>query len=406
MEEKTYKAQTQEEAIVLVEKELGKNAIITNIKTITPKGIYKWFKKPYVEVTAVVKKEETLEDFKSIISDISKITSKMENQTSMVNTQNSVKDDVVKNTENVVNTSGDTAIEEKLNNLTKMLEHTIKNNEPDLKMEELDADLVKFNEYKNEIISILEENEVEQDFAERLVMEIPKSKEVELSTILSQIYQRIILKLGTPKIIKKTGNTYQPKLVYFIGPTGVGKTTSLAKLASLLKINEKLKIVLITSDTYRIAAVNQLETYANIIDLPFEVVYNKEDILEVIDKYYTYDYIFIDTAGRSHKNNEQREMIKDLLDINEYDKDVYLVVSATTKFKDLSKIIEEYETFTKFNVIFTKLDETTTLGNILNLKMVTDAKLSYITFGQNVPDDIEVISPQKIAKELLSNIED
>ena len=133
------------------------------------------------------------------------------------------------------------------------------------------------------------------------------------------------------------------------------------------------------------------------------IVYSVEELDEAIKKFEDYDLIFVDTAGFSHKNEVQREDIKRLINgINpDFEKEVYLVLSATTKYNDLIEIVDIYREISDFKLIFTKLDETSTYGNILNVKMYTGADLSYVTNGQNVPDDIEVFDTQKIVKQLL-----
>lgn len=182
----------------------------------------------------------------------------------------------------------------------------------------------------------------------------------------------------------------------------MGKTTTIAKLSSKLLLEEKKKIVIFTSDTYRIAAVEQIKTYANILSIPVEVVYEKKDLDTLLSKYKDYDYLLMDTAGRSHKNKEQVDDLKNLFDaFSEYSMMTYLVLSATTKYKDLKKITALYEDITDYNLIFTKLDETDAIGNILNIKLDTGRPLSYVSYGQNVPDDIEVMNPQIIAKQVL-----
>ena len=116
-----------------------------------------------------------------------------------------------------------------------------------------------------------------------------------------------------------------------------------------------------------------------------------------------YDYILVDTAGHSHQNTEQKEVMKELIHSVDgiIEKEVFLVLSATTKYRDLLSIADTYSDVTDYKLIFTKLDETTTLGNLLNLKLYTGAPLSYVTCGQNVPDDIEDFNPQKTVKRLL-----
>ena len=163
------------------------------------------------------------------------------------------------------------------------------------------------------------------------------------------------------------------------------------------------KIAFITADTYRIAATEQLQVYANILDAPMEIVYSKEEMNDAIGKLSDYDLIFVDTAGFSHKNEAQRKDMKLLLQgvSSEYTKEVYLVLSATTKYRDLLEIVDIYHEICDYKLIFTKLDETTTYGNLLNIKLYSGADLSYTTNGQNVPDDIEVFDTQKIVKQLL-----
>ena len=159
----------------------------------------------------------------------------------------------------------------------------------------------------------------------------------------------------------------------------------------------------LTADTYRIAAAEQLRTYANILNEPFTIIYSAEEMNQAIANVEDYDLVLVDTAGFSHKSESQRKDIKELIDsVDEaYDKSVYLVLSATTKYRDLLDIIDIYKEISEFKIIFTKLDETSTYGNLLNVKLYSDAELSYITNGQNVPDDIEIFDTQKIVKNLL-----
>jgi flagellar biosynthesis protein FlhF len=193
------------------------------------------------------------------------------------------------------------------------------------------------------------------------------------------------------------------RVVFFIGPTGVGKTTTIAKIASRYKVEQDNRVALITADTYRIAATEQLRVYANILDVPMSVVYSSEELNDAIEKLQECDLIFVDTAGFSHRNETQREDIKNLIqNMDErWDKEVYLVLSATTKYKDLLEIVDIYREISDFKLIFTKLDETSAYGNLLNIKLYSGADLSYMTNGQNVPDDIELFNIQKIVKQIL-----
>ena len=249
------------------------------------------------------------------------------------------------------------------------------------------------------------DNEVDSKYADEIIADIEASlkKESNIDSILSAVYQKIILKLGEPRTIS-LGD--KPKVIFFIGPTGVGKTTTIAKIASHFKLEKYTKVAFITSDTYRIAAVEQLNTYASIIDCPVNVAYSPDEMDECLDEFKTYELILVDTAGRSHKSEEQMEELDKLIETveqrkDEFDFEIYLTLSVTTKYKDLVNIVDKYKHIKDWAIIFTKLDETCSLGNMLNMKLYTGEPLSYTTSGQNVPNDIEVINEQRLAKLLL-----
>ena len=396
---KKFQAKTEEEAILLAKNELGKNATVMNIKTVKPKGIQKMFRKPSVEITAAVDEEQDYSNGEEMLSKMQEIQR---------NIQEAQRLEAEKQKEDVSQEDNAMTIENKLDNLQQMLEKQMfteeKEEEQKQKIEKEEKPVAESK--ADACIRLVREqlinNEVEENYADLILDEIKNTikKDTAFDQILASIYQKIVLKLGKTNLIKGAGE--QTKYIYFIGPTGVGKTTTIAKIASDLKLHKKVKLALITSDTYRIAAVEQLRTYANILGVPLKVVYSDEEMKKAKEEYADYDVVLIDTAGRSHKNMEQTEDIERLIKaIPEEMRDVYLVLSATTKYKDLVKISETYTKVTKYNLIFTKLDETCCIGNILNVKMLTGAALSYSTSGQTVPDDIEKINPQKIAKQLL-----
>jgi flagellar biosynthesis protein FlhF len=386
---KKFQANTETEAIMLAKEELGKDAIVMNIKTISPKGFYRLFRKPIVEVTAAIddninyRYDKTMpskkQTYPDIIYDEPKASAEPEPEPSKESS----------------------AIEEKLNNLQSLLEKQIveKADKPDKEEKKAsNKNLACIQLIYNQLIL----NEVDEKYANQIISEIEGTfkKDSSMDNILSSIYQKIVLKLGQPRTISINHNT--PKYVFFIGPTGVGKTTTIAKIASKFKVEEKAKVALLTSDTYRIAAVEQLRTYANILGIPLKVVYNVNEMEQARNEFADYDVIFVDTAGRSHKNKNQRDDIEGLIkSIPENEREIYLVLSATTKYRDLISITEAYSEMTGYNLIFTKLDETNSVGNLFNIRMLTNAPLSYATFGQDVPDDIDRIDPQSIAKQLL-----
>jgi len=193
----------------------------------------------------------------------------------------------------------------------------------------------------------------------------------------------------------------QAKIAVLIGPTGVGKTTTIAKIAANFALVAHKKVGVITTDTFRIAAVDQLRTYADIIGIPLEVAFSPKELHESIAKMKDRDLILIDTAGRSPSNqlhiNELRSYFNDI------DVEVHLVISATTKEDDVPKIVDVFGEMPVNRVIITKLDETSSYGIILHVVKLANAPISFITTGQGVPDDIEVADGHHIAKLILGD---
>lgn len=191
----------------------------------------------------------------------------------------------------------------------------------------------------------------------------------------------------------------KPRIVALIGPTGVGKTTTIGKLAAGFSIVDKRRVALITADTYRVAAVEQLKTFGEIIGVPVEVVMTPSGLKEAIERHEDKELIFIDTAGRSPHHELHMSELKAFLDKAQPDLTL-LVMSAATHSSDQTKIFERFEALTT-HFIFTKLDETVNGGAILNLLARTNLPVAYITNGQNVPDDIEVATPERLTRYIL-----
>lgn len=269
---------------------------------------------------------------------------------------------------------------------------------------EIENDRVNRNNgFIKAVYRMLLDQEVDERYINDILMDIDfeglTSSKVEAA--LGLVYSKLILKFGRPVPIKLIGKG--PKVVFLIGPTGVGKTTTIAKIAAKFKVEQKRAVAIFTADTYRLAAQEQLASYAKIMDTPFEIIYENQDINERIAKYHKYDLILVDTAGFSHKSNEQKASLDKLLASvsAQYTKEVFLVLSAATKYRDLKDIVDAYSAFSDYNLIFTKLDETNAYGNVLNIKLYTGSEIGYVTMGQVVPNDIEVIDTQKMTNSLL-----
>ena len=409
---KKFQGKAEADATEQAKKELGPNVVIMNVKNVKRKGLFAFLKPQMVEVTAAleeesersayVKKEEKVPLEESIPVPVNKAQPIFSEETLRRFEMNSgSKTQEPDKSENVETK----AIEEKLDNLQSLLEQKLQPKEAesvpaDIVTEEKNSELIKFEKL---LYNKMIENEVNETYANQIIEEMEKNVKPNMpfDQALANIYQKMILKFGKPETITPAKNG--PKAVFFIGPTGVGKTTTIAKIASKFSVEGKKKVALLTTDTYRIAAAEQLRTYADILEVPFRVIYTVEEIDNSLRDFKDYDYIFVDTAGHYHKNEIQKANMNEFIHSvdGKVEKEAYLVLSATTKYRDLLSIADSYSEMTEYKLIFTKLDETVTLGNLLNLKLYTGAPLSYVTCGQNVPDDIEQFNPQKTVKLLL-----
>ena len=244
---------------------------------------------------------------------------------------------------------------------------------------------------KSEIEMLLLKNDVDSENIENIMNEIENNK--------SEGNDIEKLKIVLNNMIHVTKPELQGRIV-LVGPTGVGKTTTIAKLAGRLALGEGKKVGLITVDTYRIGAVEQLKTYADIMNLPFKVAYNMNDMDIAIESMSECDVVLIDTTGRSSKNRMQIAELRTFVEKADT-RNVHLVISSTTKNKDLKYIIEGYQILNYNSIIVTKLDETSTYGSILNILETAKTPLSFVTIGQNVPEDIKELSVDSIINLIL-----
>jgi flagellar biosynthesis protein FlhF len=447
---KKFQAPTETEAVLKARDELGSSAVVLNVKTLKQRGIFRLFRKDMVEITAAQEEnegagEKSRTSFDEIAGDVLADTDMPAQEgPAAAYTPSGYAPRVsmpvrsphpagAYQPSSQVSAADTAAIEQKLDSLQQLLknrmdyDYTVSKertadraaqdvqNSYELNGADEGRRVVQERENTNYrflqlIYKKMLENDVNEKCADSIIGDIENSlkKESNIDSILAAVYQKVILKLGEPHII--TLQEDKPKVAFFIGPTGVGKTTTIAKIASKFKLEEHARVAFITSDTYRIAAVEQLNTYASIISCPVSVVYSADELEHCLEEYKDYDLILVDTAGRSHKAEGQMDELMELIErtrqkSDEFDVDIYLTLSVTTKSKDLVSIVECYQDIKDWSVIFTKLDETCSLGNILNIRMITDAPLSYTTLGQNVPNDIEVIDKQALAKQLLGGAE-
>lgn len=423
---KKFQGKTEQEATENARKELGSAVVIMNVRNVKRKGFMGLFASPQVEVTVALE-EESEKPKAPVMTALEQLAARQkvvnaQNAGATVSTPANVSVSTSPNGEvmvdskpviapaqtQIITENRTDALEEKLDSLETLLKKKLEDNSStesdsgknDETSEEEQNEQMKFTKL---LYNMMIDNEVHEKYANQIIEEAEKTNKPNMpfDYMLTNIYQKMILKFGNPTEIAPAGRG--PKVVYFVGPTGVGKTTTIAKIASKLCVEKRKKVALLTADTYRIAAAEQLRTYANILEVPFRIIYSPAEIEQALEEFHDYDYILVDTAGHSHHNEEQKNntnvMIHAVDEAAECE--VYLVLSATTKYRDLISIADTYKEMSDFKIIFTKLDETTALGNLLNLRLYTGAELSYVTYGQNVPDDIDRFNPQTTVKQIL-----
>jgi flagellar biosynthesis protein FlhF len=391
MKIRRYMGKDTQEAILKVKMDLGNEAVILNTRKVKQKGLFNMFAKPTVEVLAAVdefygaknKKEPHNSDMK-----IPLYEKNVEEQSNLKEKEEKI-----------------ALLENKVNNIESVLQkiytQVTQNEKPQAKAIQTEE---KPKPHITELLyNNLIKNEVESDIAKQLIDIIQsKVRDLNANDVSAVLHNLVSGMLGKPETLKLREDG-KPTVAIFVGPTGVGKTTTLAKIAAYYSLNQKKKVGLITADTYRIAAVEQLKTYAEILGMPLEVIYSINEINDAKDKYQDKDIIIIDTPGRSFRNKSQFDELKMLVDASQAD-EVFLVLSTTTGVRNTKEILANYEFLKDYKLIFTKLDETPALGIILNARRMTNRNLSYVTIGQSVPDDIEIANIDKITKNLIGSI--
>ncbi len=251
-----------------------------------------------------------------------------------------------------------------------------------------------------EIIDLLYHRDVQKKVLTSLIAQLKKYKGyLDSSDLESYVLSSISSMIPTYNF--EVNKNKKPKKVALVGPTGVGKTTCIAKLAVISKILHNLNVGLISVDTFRLGAIDQLRIFSEVSNIDMLVAYEPSDIPRLINSFKDKDIIFIDTAGRSQKNVEHLKKAKEFLTAGKVD-ETYLVLSATSTSKNLFDVAEKFKLFGYNSVIFTKIDEAVTYGNILNIVTNFDVPVSFLTNGQVIPDDIISADPEFISKMILT----
>lgn len=341
---KRYIVRNMKEALTLIKRDLGPEAIIVSSHKVREKGIRGWFMPPKLEVTAVLEKAE---------------------------------EDAVKAELGYIR-----------NLLTRFSEPaaSLENEKPEVDYS------CELNAIKQSLINL----EIDERVVDMLIKDLALNRSKD--EIKQEIQERLlsIFKPVNPKNLRT-------KIMAFVGSPGVGKTTTLAKIGAIYSLFNSFNIAFITIDTFRVGAVEQMKIYGDIIGTSVDIVMSPDELREAVARNNDKDLILIDTTGRPSKNLYQLAELKSFLDVLDF-VEIYLVINATTQKRDMLQVINDYRLIDYSQIIISKVDETVAPGSIVNAAYYTGLPVAYITNGQDVPDDIEVANPKMLASYVMRDV--
>ena len=456
---KTFQAEEMSEALRMVKAEMGLDALILSSKKERRKGILGYFSKPYFEVTAALeprpvtprpnpyreepppeRERSTREEFQnSMLGPLAREVRELKMRVEALSRNGAAADPAPAAEEPQNETSPETAApphsfaKEDLEELKKLLYRAVRGKERSeprpvtFPLAEPVSQQSPLQPVEPQPLQVATEQQVAEKTqpepgglqprgdavlgqlsaelrAEELSAEAVKMLLEQLRPTVGEgagIEEVRKLAAGTLSgMVKCTGTVRMkkngPRVMAMVGPTGVGKTTTIAKLAAVHALNRQLSVALITTDNFRVGAVEQLKTYARIMDLPLEVVATSQELQTALTKHAEKDLIMIDTAGRSPKDTERLDELKEFLECRP-GIETYLCLSATTRPRELDEIVASFGALPVSRLLFTKLDESESFGCIVDTHFKHKLPLSYFTTGQKVPEDIEVATAKKVA---------
>ncbi|MFD1928685.1 flagellar biosynthesis protein FlhF [Sporosarcina siberiensis] len=366
MKMKRYTADTMVNAMKKVRVDFGEDAIILSSNVVYSKGFLGLFKKKSVEVVA------------GFDEPISKKIEPIHSQPSFP--------------VEAINTST-MELKKEMDEMKKML----KNIRPS-------TEYSRYPDEMQQLLVHLQTQDLNENTITKIGEEIYSRMKIEKKDFSNEEQQEIVREILLNEIGHNPfgGISFTKKYINVLGPTGVGKTTTIAKIAARALLEKKKKIGFITTDTYRIAAIEQLRTYANLLQAPVEIVYNKKDFESALEKFSELDLVFIDTAGRNYKETKFVEDLIQLVDFS-LDMESFLVLSMTSKEEDMRTIVQQFRSFPIEKYIFTKMDETGSIGPMFNLISEFNIGVAYLTDGQEVPEDITEADAEKLILMLLKD---
>ena len=376
MQVKRYHANDMQQAMDMVIKELGSDAVILNSRKIRKKGLRNLFSKPILEVMVAYDPANVPSVKKLNITPGAESAEK-----------------TIKQKQGSISHEQLDRLDKRIDSIDTMLSSFID------KFSYVKREVTY--DYPEDLQALLQkmiDSQVAEELAHSMAKEADQMLRRQHDTSAAEILEHLILeKLGRPEPILH--KKFTQKVILVLGPTGIGKTTTIVKLAADFSVKQKKKVGIINTDTFRIGAQEQLQTYADILGIPLQMIYRADELDNALDGMSDRDLVFVDTAGKSPGDEQHREDILEIIRILKPE-DILLCLSATTGFAAIKEIIDTYGFVDDYRLLVTKLDETKFRGSLLNLCWFTKKTLTYVTTGQNVPDDIEIADVESIAKQI------
>lgn len=379
---KRYIVDNMQDGIEKIKRELGSEAVILSTKELKKKGFKKFFTKPKIEIVAAYDDKEEIsihgQDSAKIRKDLKKPVKR--------------EDDIIPKNHRSSYDMGE--LEKRLAGIDSTLNTFMKRFDSNY------SD--RFANYSKTVRTLCNnmlENEVREDIVYKIADDI--TDEVRKNNLDENDAVNKVLKTFLGSEVRLNLKRGRPTVIMFVGNTGVGKTTTLLKLATKYAVTEKKEVAIITADTYKIASAEQVKTYSEILGVPLSVIYSGDELKTELEKYGEKDVIFIDT-GKCPDMDEYKNVMCELIEVSNPD-EVYIVMSAGTNYNSVRKTLEQYDYLKDYKFIITKMDEASSYGAIFNIKSLADNSISYLTDGQILTENIRAFKPDEVIDGLLGN---
>ena len=393
MQVKRYHADDMKQAMDAAIRELGSDAVMLTYSKVRKKGFMNLFRKPILEVQFAYD-PATIPSAKKLNVSYGQDGSAAGGTASSGIFSPEDKGWGHKQKAAIINNEKIEKLDERMNSFEKILADFLD------KFTHVKRDITYDypEEVQNLLIKLIDA-QVREDLAHSLAKQTAEMLRQQQGSNATEIIEHLMLEQfgrSEPILHKK----FTQKVILVLGPTGVGKTTSIVKLAADFSVKQKKNVGIINTDTYRIGAQEQLQTYADILGIPIQVVYHAHELEEAMENMSDRDIIFVDTAGKRPGDEQHKEDLLEIVRILKPE-DILLCLTATTSYSSIKEMVDTYGFVDDYRVMITKLDETKYRGSILNISWYTQKPLAYVTTGQDVPDDIEIADVESLVKQIV-----